>query len=154
MGVMEFKLNRHINAPIDVVFAKATDLRKADQVISAITKLEVLTDGPIRVGTRFRETRVMFKREATEEMEVTRLDAPHGYSLGCENHGCRYNTEFNLTEKDGGTELEMIFQAEPLTLTAKVMGFLMRPMLKRCLIETGRDLDDLKQAVEAELAPA
>jgi len=38
-------------------FAYATDLRNAPGRIKAITKLDVLTDGEVRLGTRFRETR-------------------------------------------------------------------------------------------------
>ena len=110
--------------------------------------MEMLTDGPVGLGTRFRETRVMFKREATEEMEVTAFDAPHSYSLGCENHGCRYRTEFRFAPNGSGTDLEMTFGAEPLTKTAKVMSFLMKPMMKTMMKHCSKDLEDLKAAVE------
>ena len=66
-----FTVKKHVNAPPELVFAKASDFANAPSFIGAIKKVEILTPGPIQAGTRFKETRVMFKREATEEMEVT-----------------------------------------------------------------------------------
>jgi hypothetical protein len=139
---------RFVRAPQHVVFAAASDLRGAPQRIPAILKLDVLTDGPIRAGTRFRETRKMFGREATEEMEVLTLDAPRSYTVGCESHGCRYHTEFRFAARDGGTDVEMEFRAEPLTFFAKAMSILMAPLAKQILKECTKDLDSLAAAIE------
>ena len=83
-----------IDAPLDRVFEVFTDLPGTPGRISAITKLEVLTDGPIGVGTRWRETRVMFGREATETMEITAIDPPRSYSAAANSCGCHYETMF------------------------------------------------------------
>src|SRR5689334_10465002 len=113
--MLELSVSREIAAPPARVFAVASDLRNAAGRVRAITKLEVLTDGPIRVGTRFRETRKMGRREATEEMEVLEMDPPRSYAFGCESCGCRYRMEMRCVPKGAGTELQMHFQAEPLT---------------------------------------
>ncbi len=42
----------------------------------------------------------------------------------------------------------MIFEATPLTFFVKVMGIVMRPMMKTCMKEIGKDLDDLKASCE------
>ncbi len=55
-------------APVDRTFEAFCELDKAVERIPGITALEVLTDGPFGEGTRWRETRLMFKKEATEEM--------------------------------------------------------------------------------------
>lgn len=150
----ETKLKKHIEAPREKVFDVTTDLRKAAERIRGITRLEVLTDGPIGVGTRFRETRIMFKRECTEQMEITSFDRPQGYAVGCESHGCRYLTEFRYTPAGSGTDVEMTFRAEPLTFFAKAMTFLMGPMLRKKLRqEMEKDLDDLKAWLEAPAKP-
>jgi hypothetical protein len=117
--MLSFTLEKEVDAAPSAVFAVATDLRRVPDFIRAITRLEVLTDGPIQKGTRFRETRVVFKREATEEMEVTAFDPPRGYTLGCESHGCRYRTDFRFEPAAGGTRVTMTFAAEPLTFFAK-----------------------------------
>jgi len=141
-------ITRHFAAPREVVFERITDFRRAAESIKGIKRIEMLTDGPTGVGTKFKETRVMFGREASEVMEVTAYDPPNGYELGCVSCGCRYQTEFRLTPQGNGTDVAMVFEATPLTFIAKVMGFLMRPMLKKCMQAIAKDLDDLKAAVE------
>jgi carbon monoxide dehydrogenase subunit G len=143
------KIKKHVEAPPETVFATAADFARAAEFVRGIAKVEMLTDGPVGVGTRFRETRIMFKREATEEMEVTAFDPPRSYALGCENHGCRYHTEITFTPNGSGTDVEMVFDATPLTVLAKVMAVAMSPMMKKLAEECGKDLDDLKQAVES-----
>jgi hypothetical protein len=147
-------ITRQINAPRETVFARASDFATAPNHIRGIKKVEMLTAGPVGKGTRFRETRIMFKREATEEMEVIAFDPPSGYVLGCESCGCRYRSEFRMTPRAGGTEVQMDFNVQPLTLFAKIMGFLMKPMMKMCVKEIAKDLDDLKASIEGTPPPA
>jgi len=142
-------VKKEIAAPPERVFEAATDFANAAKSIRGIEKVEMLTDGPVGVGTRFRETRIMFKREATEVMEVTDFDPPRGYSLRAESHGCRYLSRFRFEPKDGGTELEMRFEATPLTFVAKVMAFLMKPMVGMVAKECGKDMEDLKTRIES-----
>lgn len=136
-------VTRNVAAPPSKVFEAATDFAGAPGRIRAIRAVKVLTDGPVRVGTRFEETREMFGREATEIMEVTALDAPRSYVLGAESHGCRYRSELRFEPRGSGTEVTMSFTAQPLTLVAKVMSVLMAPLTKRMVRECARDLDDL-----------
>jgi hypothetical protein len=147
------EVTRRIAAPRAAVFARFSDLRDAPNVVTAIRKLEVLTDGPIGKGTTFRETRVMFGREHTETMTITAFDPPHGYEVGAESHGCRYRSSFRFVEAGpSATDVTMRFEGTPLTFMAKVMGFLMKPLTKRILAECVKDLDDLKRACEAQPA--
>jgi hypothetical protein len=141
-------VKRMVAAPPEKVFAMATDFGGAAQTISAITRMEMLTEGPARVGTRFRETRKMFGKEATEEMTVTELEAPHRYVLGAESHGSRYRTELRFEPLGAGTEMTMHFSATPLTLGAKIMAFLMKPMMKKLAATCGKDLEDLRDQIE------
>ena len=150
--MLSLSVESQIDAPIERVFELASDFAGAPERISGIVRMEMLTDGPVGVGTRFRETRVMFKREATEEMEVLEFDAPRRYVLGAESCGCRYRSEFTFTPQDGGTKVTMTFEGTPLTRMAKIMGFLMRPMAKVAAKEVCRDLADLKAAAEGASA--
>jgi hypothetical protein len=143
-----FTVDRHIAAPPDVVFARASDFRRAPETISAIVKTDVLTDGPVRIGTRFRETRVLFGREATEEMTVTAFEPPKCYTLGAESHGSRYLTELSFAPDGQGTRVTMTFAATPVTFLARVMSVMMRFMMKSLVKMCAKDLDDLKAAIE------
>ena len=147
-------VDQYIAAPRERVFAFSSDFANATETVEAITKMEILAnphpEGTVGVGTRFRETRVLFGREATEVMEVTEFEAPHRYLLKAESHGCRYLSELRFEEEDGGTRATMTFNADPLTFFAKVMSFLTGPIMKstlrKCVV---KDLEDLKKVAEA-----
>jgi len=141
-------ISRTIQAPAEDVFDASTNIHIWADVVPAINSIEVFTDGPVGVGTRFRETRTMFGREASEEMEFLEFERPNRYVLGAESHGCRYRTTFTLTPEAGGTKLEMNFDGTPLTFGAKVMSVLMRPMMKKMGEMCGKDLDAIKAHVE------
>jgi carbon monoxide dehydrogenase subunit G len=145
---MEFTIRQHVAAPPAEVFAAATDFANAPEHIAGIQRVEMLTAGPVGKGTRFRETRVLFNREATEEMEVVEFDPPRAYALGAENHGCRYLTTLTFEPAGEGTDVEMRFRAAPLTFVARVMAFLMRPLAKKVVQECGKDLEGLASSIE------
>jgi hypothetical protein len=148
--MVEFACSKHVSAPRALVFDRATDFAGAPARIRSIRRVEMLTPGPVRVGTRFKETRVVFKREATETMEVTEIARPSHVVLGAASCGCRYRFEFRFHDAKEGTEVEMRFAAQPLTWFARVMGLLMRPMVKKVMAECSKDLDDLAASIEAE----
>ncbi len=136
-------LEHQIAASPKTVMATATDFENCSEFISGIVKVEMLTEGPVGLGTRFRETRIMFKREATEEMEITSFDSDSGYTLSCESCGARYQSTFKYEPKDGGTLMSMTMVVTPLTFMAKVMGFLMAPMMKKMCGEILRDFEEI-----------
>jgi len=69
-----------IAAPRDVVYARALDIEGWSSIISGVTSIELLTPGPVIAGPRFRETRNMFGREASEEMTFEEIDSGRGSS--------------------------------------------------------------------------
>jgi len=144
----QFTIDKYIDAPREVVFDAALDLHSAAEKIRGIEKMEVLTEGPIGLGTRFRETRIMFKKEATEVMEITVFDRPSRYAHEAESHGSKYLTTYDLVQEGSGTRLELVFSAEPQTFMAKVMGVVFSFMMKACMKMVEKDLDDLKSAIE------
>lgn len=69
-----FASSKLIAAPIAETFALFIDIDQMAGRIKAITKSERITTGPIGLGTKFKETRVVFKREATETFEFTAFE--------------------------------------------------------------------------------
>ena len=67
-------MSRTIDAPVGAVWAVVTDLDNAESVLSGVEKLERLDSTKYEVGTRWRETRVLFGKSSTEEMWVTEID--------------------------------------------------------------------------------
>ncbi|MDZ4753384.1 MAG: SRPBCC family protein [Phycisphaerae bacterium] len=146
-------ITTRINAPAARVFDVLSDFAGAPQHISAIKRIEMLTSGPAGVGTRFKETRVMFGREASEVMEISQFDPQHGYELSFTSGGCTYRSQFQITPIAGNaSDVTMSFDAQPQTFFAKVLGLLMRPMrgaMTRCIT---KDLSELKVAIERPVA--
>ncbi len=145
----KFSLSTHIAAPPDVVFPLLSDLQHAAENISGIEQLEILTDGPMDVGTRFRETRTMFGKQATEEMLVTAFDEPHGYTVECDSCGAHYVAAYELIPDIWGTTVNLEVDCHATTLLAKAMtplSLLMMGPMKKCM---AADVDDIKRLAEA-----
>ena len=143
------EVKREIKAPVEKVWSLSSDFPNADKVVNAIVRMEMLTDGPVGLGTRFKETRVIFKKEASEEMEVSIWEPPHRYALDAESHGTKYHSVLLFKPTDAGTEVTMQFNATPITLFSKVMSVLAKPMMKSMMKMVCKDLDDLAAAAEA-----
>lgn len=139
-----------IDAPAETVWAHAADLDRWAETISAITKVEKLTDGPVGVGTRFRETRVMFGREASEEMTIVEFNEPSRISFDAASHGAEYHSVMRFDPVDAGRTRAVIeFHAKPVSFGAKVMSLLMGPMMKGSISKAlTQDLVDMKAACE------
>jgi carbon monoxide dehydrogenase subunit G len=144
-----FSMSKRINAPVDRVFGIFTDFEHAADRIRGIQRLELLTNGPIGVGTRFRETRMMFKREATEEMEITAFEPGSSYAFGGNSCGSEFSTRFRFKPDAGGTRVDVDMQFRPVSLFAKIMsplmGWMMGPSMRKAF---DQDMEDLKAVAE------
>ncbi len=152
-----FESRVRVEAPVDRVFEVFSNVREAPKHIKGITALEVLTDGPIGTGTRFRESRVMFGKTATETMEFTEFQPGRAYTVGCTSCGVEYATRFTFTPTggagspggSGGTDVVMTTTARPVTLMAKIMSPLMGLMMKGAMKKMLEgDLNAMKAAAE------
>lgn len=145
----------HFDHPCDRVWSALSDFARAPERISGITEVEMLTSGPVGKGTRFRESRVVMKKKATETMEVTAWNPPHSYTLECSPCGCHYRFSVSCRDQGQRTEVELSFDATPLTFMAKVMSFLMGRMMKgMCLKAFTKDMDDVKKWLDGQGAVA
>jgi len=141
-------VTRHFNAPPDKVWNVLSDLERAAERIEAIKHVEILTDGPVGQGTRFKETRVMFGKEATEEMEITEWNPPTHLAMECETCGMHARSVISCRPDGEGTRVEMSMQTTPLTFVAKLMSPLGKMMEKSCRKAFEKDLDDVQRIVE------
>ncbi len=149
------QVSKTIQAAPEPVFDVFADLRNAGDRITDIISIEVLGDAPIGVGTKWRETRKVFGKEHTEEMEIMAFNRPEGYKVEAESSGSHYRTEFSFEPEGDGTKVTMTFGAVPLTLFAKIISFFMGPMMRKTLAQCmERDMDDLKSYLESNKAPA
>lgn len=144
-------VTRTIDAPLETVWRLATDLDGMPETLSAVTSVEVLEGGnSFAAGTRWRETRRMMRREATQEMEVTAVDPHRQYVVEADNSGVHYVSTFTFAPAGTGrTEVSMTFTGtptEPQNPIMRVMGKLGLRVVRKSL---ERDLDDLATASES-----
>jgi uncharacterized protein YndB with AHSA1/START domain len=146
-------VERRIQAPQGRVWEAITDLREMPRVLSGVVRVEVLTEGGFDVGTRWRETRKMMGKEATEVMTVTECVPPERYVTVADSHGMHYESEFELLKGDAAaswTTVVMRFTATPtaggfMGLLSRLVGGLGVKAVSRAL---AKDLDEIATAVE------
>lgn len=138
---------RTIEAPISRVWSVFTDLESSPEHLSAVEDVVVLTDGPFAVGTTWRETRKMFGRTATEEMQVTALEQHVSYDVGAVSQGTTYVSRFDFREIDPNTtEVRFTFTGETQGGVRKAISAVMWPLFRgKVAKELRRDLDDLAE---------
>jgi carbon monoxide dehydrogenase subunit G len=139
---------KHIDAPADVVFDLMTDLDQADSRISSIVHIEKLTDGPVGVGTRFRETRLMLGKEDTEEMVFTAFNPGKSFTIECDSCGTHHAVHHDLAAVDGGTQITVTFEMKPMSIMAKIMSPMGKLMTKSLLDAFDKDLEEIKALAE------
>ena len=139
-----------INGPREAVWSVITSIESAAERISGIQKVEVLekpADG--LVGLKWRETRTLFGKTATEVMWITDAVENEYYKTRAESHGCIYLCTLEVAEENGASTLTMSHGGEPQGLVAKVlavpMGFLFKGAMRKAI---RKDLEDIKAAVE------
>src|SRR6516165_1688187 len=71
-----FKRSTVIDRPIEQVFDFATDLSNAPRLMPGVTRTEMLTEGDMKAGARFRETRIVKGKERSAVIEVVDHQRP------------------------------------------------------------------------------
>lgn len=146
---MKIKLSLAIVAPIDVVFDLFTNLDTIGENITGIKSIEVL-EGPAKMqkGTKWKETRVMFGKEATETMTITQLEPNKMYTAIAASHGMEYVTTYTFGGDGDKTVVDMEFSGKPISLAAKLftpVGLLFKGVAAKAL---KKDMMELKDVAE------
>lgn len=138
---------RTVDAPVELVFDTVAHIENFSQVVPEIVKVEFLTESRGGVGTRFRETRRMGKREAATELEVTEFVQNERVRIVSDVGGTIWDTVFTTSPTDAGAvELKMVMDARPYRLTAKLMNPLVGGFIRKALES---DMDAVKAHCEA-----
>jgi len=147
---MNVEVQVEINGTKENVWKVITDIENSTNTIRGIEKIEVLekpADGI--VGLKWRETRTMFGRTATEVMWITDAVENQYYKTRAESHGAVYVTTLKIMDAGENVRLSMNFEGKPQTFGAKIMSALTSGMAKKATQEAlMQDLMDIKARVE------
>lgn len=135
-----------IDAPVDRVFDVVAHVDRFAEAVPNIKDVEFLSESRRGEGTRFRETREMKGREGSTILEVTEYVENERVRIVSDAGGTIWDTLFTVRpEGEASTELEMVMEARPHTLVARISTPLIRGMVSKG-IES--DLDAVKEFCE------
>ena len=112
-----------IARPIDAVWKIVGDPTSSTKWIKGVSRIEMVTPGPVRLGTRFRATRSVANRETTEEIAVTEFQPPNAFAVGAGvmNGGIELRIRYALTPSGSGTRVESLTRAEPKSFGSRII---------------------------------
>ncbi len=129
--------------PPQEVFAFLSDPQKLLLWQSSLLQSEMLTEGPLRVGSRFRELRRMGPRESEIRAEITDFETNRRLATRTETSP-QATVRYALEPEDGGTRLHYEFGLR----TAGLMR-LVEPMIGSSIRkDSERDLQKLRELLE------
>jgi uncharacterized protein YndB with AHSA1/START domain len=152
----QFQTEIVVAAPPERVFTALTDFEQARAWMPNLVTITPMSEGPVAVGTRYRETRKMFGRAASETFEVTAFEPPSRLGLrvdgtqGASRKG-EYRVAYALEPVGVGTRLSLDSQIEMPGWFFRVFGAVLVRVFRRGI---RKDLEALKRHVEAETGTA
>ena len=102
-----FNQKAHINRTPEEIFSFITDPGNAAKVMESVVSSVALTEGPTRVGSRFRETRLTNGREQSAEMEVVAYEPRRRYAVQNVTQGITSTYTYTFSVVNGGTDLAL-----------------------------------------------
>ena len=146
MGSMNLSIR--IDATPEAVFAVISDVENSPDRIDGFEKVDMLTDAPVGVGTKWRETRRMNNKQSVEEWEMTAFDSPNYFSAYCDSGGYDVEWTMRIDPEGDGSRLALDMTTRPRTFIGKLMTpveWLMSGMCKRMVRQ---DLESTKAYIE------
>ena len=147
---MNLSASIEISKPLEEVWKVITDFKNCPNYITGIVNLEII-DQPddTLVGFKWKETRVMFGKEATETMWITDYVENEYYQTRAESHGSIYISRLSIERIGQITKLTMSFSSEATTFFVKLISSFMGFMIKGSMIKViNKDLSDIKTHLE------
>lgn len=144
------KINQsiRINAAPREVFDVVSDVETSPDRIDWFEKVDMLTDGPVRAGTKWRETRRMNGKQSVEEWEMTAFVSPSYFSAYCDSQGYDVDWTMRVDSEGEGSRLTFEMKTKPRSLLGKLLTpieWLMSSMMKSIV---RKDLESIKAYIE------
>ena len=139
-----FSRNEWIARSPKEVFEFITASENAPKISQSVKSMVKLTDGPLRVGTRFRETRLMGGKEQQAELEIVEFEPTQRYSMQNLTEGIETVYRYNFQPERAGTRIDLVCEVK-----AKGIKKLMLPLVASILKkEDGDHLQRVKKILE------
>ncbi len=146
MGSMNLSIS--ISATPETVFAVVSDVENSPDRIDWFEKVDMLTDGPVRVGTKWRETRRMNNKQCVEEWEMTAFESPIYFSAYCDSQGYDVQWTMRVDPEGDGSRLTLDMTTRPRTFIGKLLTPVEWVMARMMKTMVRKDLESTKAYIE------
>lgn len=141
--MIQHEVTLHLNRPVEQVFAFLAEYQNLRTWQSDLIENEQLTEGPLRVGTRFREVRRTGPGKSEIHGEITDFEPNKRFSTKTTTKP-QVKVSYSLEGENGGTRLNYKF----VMFTSGMMR-LLEPMIAGSIKkDTELDFQKLKQILE------
>ena len=142
--MIQHEVTIHLNRPVEQVFTFLADTGNLSIWQSNLIKMEPLTEGPLRPGSRFREVRRLGRRESEIQAEITAFEPNQRVETKTVTKP-QVTVSYSLDPENGGTRLRYKF----VLVTSGIMR-LMEPLIAGAIKkERGSDFETLKRILES-----
>ena len=142
--MIQHEVTLHLKRPVEQVFAFLADYQNLRTWQSNLIENEQLTEGPFRVGTRFREVRRTGPGQSEIHGEITDFEPNKRFSTKTSTKP-QVTVSYSLEGENGGTRLNYKF----VMLTSGMMR-LLEPLIAGSIKkDTNLDFQKLKHILES-----
>lgn len=143
---MKVEAARKIDAPIDRVFNFVSNVHEMAKAFpDSVIKIETLSEHDTGQGARFREHRLLGKKEDVIEIETIEFVQNEHVKSVTLTAGSLWYTGFAVEPEGSGTLLTMTMEAQPQNLFARIMNIFLKLGMKKGAAE---EIDKLKAHCE------
>jgi uncharacterized protein YndB with AHSA1/START domain len=141
--MIRYQTTVQLSRPVEQVFSFLTDPEKLMMWQSNLVKAVILTSGPLRLGSRFREVRRLGPRETEVQGEVSEFELNQRLATKTSTTP-HVRVSYSLAPEQAGTRLSYKFEMLPTGLV-----WLLQPMILGSIKkDTASDFEKLKQLLE------
>ena len=141
-------LSVSINATPEAVFGVVSDVENSPDRIDSFEKVDMLTDGSVGIGTRWRETRRTNSKQSVEEWEMTAFESPNFFSAYCDSQGYDVKWTMRVNSEGDGSRLTLDLTTKPRTFIGKLLTPIEWLMSGMCKAVVRKDLESTKTYIE------
>ncbi|HLO16543.1 MAG TPA: SRPBCC family protein [Anaerolineales bacterium] len=141
--MIQHEVTIHLDRPVEQVFAFLMDTNKLSTWQSNLIKLEQLTEGPLRAGSRFREVRRLGRRESEIQGEITAFEPNKRFETKTLTKP-QVTVSYFFEAENGGTRLKHKF----VMFTSGLMRLLEPLIASGIKKESESDFETLKHILE------
>lgn len=146
---IHFEHTIDVSQPPGEVFAVLDDVSQTPNWLARCTGIEVLTPGPMNVGTKLRYSYKDGGRAGTMDGQIAERVPGRELVYNYEDKMMRVAVQFSMEPAGSGTRLTHVIDITPKTLVAKLVSPLIRKQLPK---QTITAMESLRGLLESRLA--